>query len=415
MTEHLSLRDAQLLTLNGQGFTSVLPISPATNPAIAQPTSVGHVIDRLGLLQIDSVNVFERAHYLPLFSRLGAYDKAELDSLTGGQHPSVIEYWAHEASFIRTENLPLYKWRMDAHRQKSIEDAKGNSWANQNREFLAWLKMEIETKGPLTNAQIDHDRKLRPAGKGGWWGWSDVKRGLEWLFLVGDLVSGGREGFSRRYASPEQILPMDVLERLNTANETDSRTALLTQAARTFRVATDKDLADYHRMKLDKVRPILQDLTDSGVLTRVKVEGWSEPTFAFSESLAQETPTAPSVPRTTVVSPFDPLVWFRPRTARLFGFEYRIEIYTPKERRLFGYYTLPILHDGRLVGRLDLKSDRKARLLLVQAAWHEPGLSKTEIRQAASALKRHLKEIQKWQRLDDVIIEPVGNLASFLA
>ena len=413
MTEHLSLRDAQLLTLNGQGLTASLQNLPAANPAIEQPTSVSQVIDRMGLLQIDSVNVFERAHYLPLFSRLGAYDKAQLDSLTGGQHPSVIEYWAHEASFIRTENLPLYKWRMDAHRQKSIEDAKGSSWANQNRDFIEWLKAEIETKGPLTSGQVEHDSKSVRSGS--WWGWSDVKRGLEWLFLVGDLVSGGREGFSRRYATPEQILPMDVLERLNTANETDSRTALLTQAARTFGVATDKDLADYHRMKLDKVRPILQDLTDAGVLTRVKVEGWNEPTFVFSETLAKETSKAPSVPRTTLVSPFDPLVWFRPRTARLFGFEYRIEIYTPKEKRIYGYYTLPILHDGRLVGRIDLKSDRKAKTLLVQAAWHEAWLTKAEIRQAASALKRHLKEIQKWQELDDLVIEPVGNLSSFLA
>jgi uncharacterized protein YcaQ len=372
------------------------------------------VVERLGLLQVDSVNVFERAHYLPLFSRMGSFDKSQLDDLQtiepGNSHPKLIEYWAHEASLIPIERLPLYKFRMDA----AHDDSRPNrwrDWANSNQDLCQWILNEIGTKGPLTVSQIEHDSNVR---KGSWWGWSDAKQALEWLFMTGELVSGGRDKFSRRYALPEQVLPAHIVERLHTVDNHQARKTLLTHAAGVHAVATDKDLADYHRMKLTTVRPLLRELVEEGKIRAAKVAGWKEPAFISLEAAASlnATESAKSTNPTTILSPFDPVVWNRDRALRMFNFDYRIEIYTPKEKRIFGYYSLPILHNRKLIGRVDLKSDRQNSALLVQSCWAENWLDDKQKASAAAGLAKNLKDAQKWQKLDQIKVEPAGNLSA---
>ena len=394
MAEPMSLHEARSLVFAAQGLSG----SP--------DSTVLQTIDRLGLLQIDSVNVFERAHYMPLFSRLGAYDKRELDDLSGGFNPSLIEYWAHEASIIRTENLPLYKWRMDNWRAREL--AKGNdSWMAQQTDLLTWIKSELAEKGPLTASAIEHDRNVR---KGNWWGWSDVKRGLEALFGIGDLVSGGREKFSRIYALPEQVLPTEILNADISPDEAKRR--LILQAATAIGIGTRADILDWHRLNKGDANHIIDELIESSSIIELKVEGWREAALALPSALERGL-SAKS--RTTLLSPFDPLIWYRPRAERLFDFHYRIEIYTPEAKRQFGYYTLPVLHDDQIIGRIDLKNDRQNKLLIAKASWREDGLSVRTRSSSSAAVANHLSAVAKWQGCSQVQIEPKGNWALELA
>ena len=404
MTEAISLRQAQLLTLEAQGLIG------------NHPKSVLESVQRTNLLQIDSVNVFERAHYLPLFSRLGNFDKTELDALTGGFNPTLIEYWAHAASFIETAQLPSYRYRMKLFRNKYLE-ADG-SWGAANTKFLDWLLAEVSVKGPLTAGEVEHDRSKRG---GSWWGWSDVKRGLELLFLSGDLVSGGRRSFQRLYATPAQVLPAELWQQELSVDAAHQQLLLL--AAKSFGVATADELADYHRLKLvpnriqPKIRAAFGELIDAGRLIEVAVDGQTEKFFALPNVL-QDTDWAKleqqASNRTTVLSPFDPIAWHRERAIRLYGFDYKIEIYTPAPKRIYGYYCLPILFDGALAGRIDLKSDRKPKQLLVQAAWHETRLKPTEVERLADQLAAHLTEVASWQKLEQIAVAGAGNLAAAL-
>ena len=365
--------------------------------------NVEDVIERLGLLQIDSVNVFERAHYMPLFSRLGNYQKSELDDLMGGFHPTLIEYWAHEASIIPLANWPLYRWRMDAYRDKYE-----TKWGMQAKDhkLVDQIRSQLQANGPMSTNQFETEANQR---KGSWWGWSELKSALEYMFLVGDLVSGGRDAFKRLYALPEQVLPKHVLEHLPNAD--DAKEALMLQAAKAYGVATYKDLCDWHRMRPMNHKHVLQNLLDKGLILESKVEGWQEPAYIASDTKLETTPEGA---RTTILSPFDPVCWNRDRIERMWNFNYRIEIYTPEPKRVFGYYTLPILHNRDLVGRIDLKSDRQNKKLLAQASWHEERLKTAESKQLAKAMTKHLKTVQSWQGLNDTIIKPKGNLAELL-
>ena len=398
MVESLALAQARLLTLKAQGLLG------------NRPETVLETIEHTNLLQIDSVNVFERAHYLPLFSRLGSFDKNQLDSLTGGYNPTLIEYWAHEASFIRTSELPLYLPRMQRFRAKYIE-AK-DSWGYENRKFLAWLKAEVNEKGPLTAGEVEHDRSARG---GSWWGWSDVKRGLERLFDAGELVSAGRRKFQRLYAIPDTVLPPEILNA--SPDPEEAAKALILLAAKSFAVATSNDLIDYHRQPKQEGRKAIGELVEAGELVPIEVEGWSEPAYvipAAIEAADWSNLEAQANATTTILSPFDPLAWNRERAKRLYGFDYKIEIYTPAPKRIYGYYSLPVLHNGSLVGRIDLKSDRQNSQLLVQAAWHETNLGKNEKAALAKDLSKHLAEVQRWQQLAAAQVKPVGNLADLL-
>lgn len=394
MPLELSASQARVLSLRQVGVDS------------DRDDSVMAVVDRLGLLQVDSVNVFERAHYMPLFSRLGKFDKGELESAMGGFHPQLIEYWAHEASIVRIENWPLYRWRMNAYRDKY-----STKWGMEagNKKLIEQIISQLRANGPMTTGQFETEANVR---KGSWWGWSDLKEALEYMFLVGDLVSGGRDSFKRLYALPEQVLPHSILD--NTPSDADAKKKLFLQAATATGVGTYTDIADWHRMSPTNNKKIFAELVESGQLLEVQVDGWAQPGFVnASTSLEGLDAKAPGA-RTTILSPFDPVCWKRDRIERMFGFEYRIEIYTPEPKRQFGYYTLPILHNRDLVGRIDLKSDRHGRQLLAQASWHEAKLNDRGVASLAKALNKHLKEVQSWQGLNETVVLPKGNLAELL-
>ena len=372
----LSYLEAKAIALDALGFV--------TN----KPTTVLEVFDRTNLLQVDSVNVFERAHYMPLFSRLGTYQKSELDDLMGGFNPKLIEYWAHEASIIKTEELPLFHWRMSDNRYRNWDDKLG-----------AWIENELRTRGPLTTSDLEHPDHAR---KGSWWGWSDVKRTLEQMFYCGALVSGGRTKFKRIYALPEQVLPSRLLQDPPTEHE--AKKTLLTLAAKAHGIGTQKDLADYFRIwQPSKVTPLLHELVEEGRLLKAKVENWDAD--AYTTPITNLTPD--SHKGTTVLSPFDPVCWNRDRASRIFGFDYKIEIYVPEPKRTFGYYSLPLLHNGELIARLDLKSNRQEKTLQVKSSWAESSVKKFPTK----AVARHLKEIAKWQGLSSIQVANIGNVA----
>jgi uncharacterized protein YcaQ len=389
MTSTLSAKEAKLLALHACGLDS------------RQDKSVLDVITRFGMLQIDSVNVFERAHYMPLFSRLGAFDKAELDSLTGGKNPTLIEYWAHQASFIKAEDFPLFDWRMQWYRDRASQK---DSFENENKKLIAWIKAELKANGPMTSSQFEHDENKR---QGSWWGWSNVKRALERMIFQGELIAAGRTNFSRIYALPEQVLSNKILNK--TVDHTKAQEQLLGNAARLMGVGTVKDIANVYCQTATEVKPILSSLLDKGIIQEVTVENWKEKAFIHKDFIDYNfKEIKPSL--TTVLSPFDPLTWQRERALRIFNFDYRIEIYTPEPNRTYGYYSLPTLHKDNLVARIDLKSDRHNKTLLVQSAWHETHLTPKEVEASSKAIAKHLFEVRKWQGLATVQAKPKGNL-----
>lgn len=414
MPEQLSLSDARALVINAQGLAS----KPST--AIKKAGPLG-AIERLSLLQLDSVNVFERAHYLPAFSRIGSYDKAILDDASRpltetGKQAELIEYWAHEAAWVKTEDLPLHRFRMDWYRygtdDRRYSRRRWDAVQEQHGALLQWIRDELRTRGPLTISEIEHDQNKR---KGAWWGWSDVKMILEQMFLVGEVVSAGRDKFSRRYALPEQVLSGETLQRMldpKPDHDQNLRT-LIGRAAKAEGVATVKDLADFVRLKIDRVAPRVKELVELGELIEVGVENFKDAAYLHRDWHGQVGDLAkPNL--VTLLSPFDPLTRNRDRALRLFNFDYKIEIYTPEPKRVYGYYTLPMLHRGDLVGRIDLKSDRKTGQLLVQSAWHETNLEVTRIEAVAIDLASHLHEVAGWQNLGEIVICEKGNLATAL-
>jgi uncharacterized protein YcaQ len=372
----LSNLEAKAIALDALGFANQKPIS------------VLDVFERTNLLQVDSVNVFERAHYLPLFSRIGNFDKTQLDSLTGGFDPKLIEYWAHEASIIKTADLPLFHWRM--------KDNRYNDW---DKKLGAWIVAELTSRGPLTTSDFEHPGHAR---KGSWWGWSDVKRTLERMFYCGALVSGGRSGFKRVYALPEQVLPGELMASPPSTEQ--AQKILLTRAAKSLGVSSQRDLADYFRIPATKVTHLLDELVEDNTLVRFRVDGWNVGGYGIADlklDPAKHTGT-------TVVSPFDPVCWNRDRTSRIFGFDYKIEIYVPEPKRIFGYYSLPVLHNGNFIARIDLKSNRQENTLQVKSTWAEENqVSKFP----NSAVGRHLNEIANWQGLSSIAVSGQGNVS----
>ncbi|WP_425454763.1 winged helix-turn-helix domain-containing protein [Frondihabitans australicus] len=387
----VSPAQARRIALAAQGFGGVPPTVVGTR-------QLNLAIDRLGIVQIDSVNVFERSHYLPLYARLGAYDRTLLDRLTFAAKGRYTEYWAHEAAFLPVAAWPLWRWKMREYRDGYDRD--DSSWAAANQPMLQWLLDELRTSGPLPASAIEHDSNVR---RGPWWGWSDVKRGLEVLFRTGDVVSAGRTRFERTYALPEQVLPGEILDA--EVSKADAHRALVEHATRAHGIGTVSDIADYFRLKVADTTTALRELDDEGVVQRVEVPGWKRPTFVHRDARLPR-----RIEADALLSPFDPVVWERPRAERLFGFHYRIEIYTPQPKRVFGYYVLPVLQDDALVGRVDLKSDRQSGVLRVQAAWHEAGQT-VEVERLAGLLRR----TAQWQGLGDVEVTGRGDLAPALA
>ncbi len=391
--ERLSAAEARRAVLWAQGFgrRSDAAVSRRLIPAVR----------RLGALQIDSVNVLARAHYLPLFSRLGPYDRASLDASFSAAPRRLFEYWGHEASLMPVSTQPLLRWRM----ARVHDDAWGGMLAvhRDQPDLVRDVAAIVRGLGPLTSAEVERELRHEEVARGKRWGWnwSAVKRALELLFWSGEITSAGRDrAFRRRYAPPERVLPPEVL-RAPTPPPMDARRELLAIAARAQGVATTADLADHFRMSVDDAAVAVADLVEAGRVVPVSIPGWP-PAFASSEL---------RVPRRIdargLLAPFDPLVWTRPRVERLFGMRYRVEIYVPADRRVHGYYVLPYIYGDRLVARVDLKADRRARALLVRRAHAEPGMPDD----AAEALAGDLSLLAHWLGLDEVAVAASGPLA----
>ena len=391
----LTMAEARTIALAAQGFARRRPAGEVKAPHIR--AVVGHT----GLIQIDSVNVLQRAHYLPVYSRVGAYDTAILDRASSRKPRWLFEYWGHEASLLPMQLHPLMRWRMDS--ADRIWGGPMRTYA-ERPDLVKWVLDEVAANGPVTAAQIEQDE--RPRLKTWGWSWSDTKRVLEALFYFGQISAAGRNGqFARLYDLTERVIPSDVLNAPTPA-PADAHRALIELAAGATGVAAEVELRDYFRLPVEAARQAIGELEESGTLIPVAVDGWRVKAWRHAEA---KLPRPVSV--STLISPFDPLIWQRDRTERLFGFNYRIEIYVPAPKRTHGYYVLPFLHGDRFAARVDLKADRKAGVLRVPAVWAEPGAAKAEI---AAALNVELHRLAEWLGLADVAPAQQGDLAKDL-
>ncbi len=397
MAESLTLAQAQRIALAAQGFTDPRPTG------VPNRRHLRRVMGRIGLLQMDSVNVVQRAHYLPLFSRLGPYPTDLLDHAAYRAPRELFEYWGHEASLVPVALQPYLRWRMESAREQAWGGMR--SVALERPEFVEWVRTEVKAKGPVTPAEIEEDVPRR--GENWGWNWSDTKRALEWLFWAGELAASRRNGsFARVYDLPERVLPATVLNE-PTPSDAEAMRHLVRVAARALGVAVEVDLRDYFRLPVAGARRAVAELVDSGELQPITVESWRPRAYLHAEARLPR-----RVRAATLISPFDPLVWERNRTERLFGFRYRIEIYTPKAQRVHGYYVLPFLLGSALVARVDLKADRQAGLLRVPGAWIEPDRDADEV---AEALAGALADLAGWLGLGGVAVPERGDLARPLA
>ena len=393
----MELREARRIALAAQGFTQ------QTRDGKAGWPKLGRAIDDMHLLQIDSVNVLTRSHYLPLFSRLGAYDRGLLDKHTLAKtNRKIFECWAHEASMVPLALHPLMRWRMARAKAGDGKWRGMDSFVKKEKAFLANTMSFIEKNGPITASEIPG------AGKsaGGWWGWSKGKLAVECLFDHGLITTSHRDGFERIYDLTERVIPAEILAQ-PTPDEEECFQRLTLMAAEALGIATEIDLRDYFRLPVAEARKALNALLATKQLEQVEVQGWKKPAYV---------PVGLKRPRkagaTALLSPFDPLVWNRDRASRLFDFHYRIEIYTPQHKRKFGYYVLPMLYGEDLAARFCLKADRENGVLRVNTAHHEDKHSTAELAVAAA---EELHRLAGWLGLKDVQLAKKGNLAAVLA
>ena len=374
--DSLSIADARALALAAQGFDTARPKTKATQ------RHVDALLSRLGVIQIDSVNVLVRSQELPLFSRLGNHNRNAIPKATEQQ--KLFEYWGHEAAHLPVEIHPLFRLKMEAARLGKAKHWGLTSFYDDNKAFVKRMLKHVEKNGPTTSRELS----TRTEKKGTWWDWDEAKVALEYLFLTGQLMSRCRgTDFARIYDTPERVLPEDVLNT-PTPSEHDARKQLLVRSAIAQGVATASDLADYYRQKPATVKPLITELVEEGELRVVAVDGWTEKAFVHHRAKLPK-----QLHATALLSPFDSLVWCRPRNERLFNFHYRIEIYTPKEKRKFGYYVLPLMMNGEMVGRVDLKADRSNSKLLVHSVHTEKGVKRSTIN---DALNNELRTMASW-------------------
>jgi uncharacterized protein len=360
-------------------------------------------LKRLHLLQIDSVNVLTRSHYLPLFSRLGNYDRAALDKRTlANKNRAAFECWAHEASLVRMELHPLMRWRMTrAHKGDGIYKSM-RDFALTEKAYLKNVIAFVKSHGPTAQSDLPDKSK----GEGGWWGWSKGKLALETLFAQGLLTTAKRESFERFYDLPERVIP-DVILALPTPSERDSMLQLISLSGQALGIGTAFDLRDYFRLRGTDAVNSLNDAVEAGILVPVTVEGWKAQAYLHHSAKIPR-----SLNATALVSPFDPICWDRDRAERLFNFHYRIELYTPQPKRKFGYYVLPFLHGDCFAGRVCLKADRASGTLLVNSSHHE---EIADPRATAAALTPELHRMANWLGLKNIQVTRKGNLAKYLA
>ncbi len=379
----LSLAQARRIALDAQGFGREYPR--------AGLRALLALIRSLGTVQIDSVNVLVRSHYLPAFSRLGAYDRSLLERLAYRRPRRLFEYWGHEASLLPIESYPLFGWRMERAR-----DGRG-TWnhvariGRERRDFVARVLETFRKNGAMSASEFGEGK-----GTGSWWGWSDTKRAVEFLFWAGDLaVVERRSSFERVYDLSDRVIPAE-LRSAPALPEDEQQRRLILIGARALGVATEADLRDFFRLDAADGKRRVHELVQSGALQMVAVEGWKQPAYVE---------TGRRVPRnietSALLSPFDSLVWNRARTHRLFGFHYRIEIYTPPHKRVHGYYVLPYLLNEHLVARVDLKADRAAATLRVHAIHYEPGVKHAAVR---ARLDEDLRSLAIWLELERIAV-----------
>lgn len=396
-TVRLTPREARRIAIGAQGLAR----APASMPGRA---AVRRLVRELGLLQIDSVNVLARAHYVPVFSRLGPYDMAGLDEdAYRGRRRRYFEYWGREASLIPVEMHPLFRWRMDDALTGRGTYRSLAAFARENRPFVDRVMAEIRDRGPLAASEIEGGR----LGEKGWWGWSEAKIALEYLFWAGRITTQRREtaGFTRIYDLPERALHADVLT-LATPDRGEAQRTLLRHAIAALGIATPAALRGYFRIPAEDFQLRLPELIEAGDVATATVAGFERPML-----VARGASVPRKVERTALLSPFDPLVAERDRTEALFDFHYRIEIYTPEHKRQYGYYCLPVLMDDALVARLDLKADRARCALVVASAHAEPG---TDAARVAERLVPELASMAKWLGLDRIEVIRRGDLAPAL-
>jgi len=398
----LSNAQARRVALTAQGFGQPRPVGTPGRRDLRR------VLKHTGLLQIDSVNVLARAHYLPLFSRLGPYPHDLLENAayrsTSRQPRELFEYWGHEASLLPVAMHPLFRWRM----AEAIDRAWGGMrrMALEEPEFIQGLLQDVGRFGPVSAGELARPHQSDRPGrkKGPWWDWDAVKAGLEYLFWAGAITTASRRGFERMYDLPERVIPTEVLNRPTPSRE-DAHRELLRMSAASLGVAGARELRDYYRLPAADAKARLAELVEGGELLAVEVEGWRQPAYMLPGVKIPR-----RVPGAALVAPFDPLVWERDRAERLFGFRYRIEIYVPSHKRVHGYYVLPFLMDEHLAARVDLKADRQAGVLRVQAAHREDHAPDG----VAERLADELMVMAGWLALDDVVVEKRGDFAPTL-
>jgi len=392
----LTAAQARRIAVAAQGFNETRPGGAVTRAHLRR------LISRIQVLQLDSVSVAVRAHYAPVFSRLGPYDRDLLDRAAWGPRKSrlLAEYWVHEAALMAVDDWPLLRWRMRQYRHGRW----GTHIVKANPQLADDIVAAVAELGPSTAGQIETYLEAAPRGaKGAWWNRSDTKWVCEALFASGVLTTATRVGFARHYDLVEKVLPAEVLAR--DVGDDEAIRELTLRAATALGVGTEADIRDYFRLSAQQVKPAIAELLSAGDIERVEVDGWSAPAYLRARAV-------PRLDRgTALLCPFDPLIFFRPRVERIFNFHYRIEIYTPAAKRQYGYYVWPFLLDGDLVARVDLKADRAADTLQVVGAFGESGISRPQV---AAALADELSQMASWLGLSGITVSDRGDLAAEL-
>jgi uncharacterized protein len=396
-TSRLTAAQARRIAVAAQGFSEPRPVGPITRAHLKR------LISRIQVLQLDSVSVAVRAHYAPVFSRLGPYDRDVLDRAAWGPRSArlLAEYWAHEAALMAVDDWPLLRWRM----RQYTHGRWGTHIVKANPQLAERIVAAVAELGPSTAGQIEEHLAAEPRRKkGAWWTRSDTKWVAEALFASGVLTTATRVGFARHYDLVERVLPAGVLAR--EVDDDEAVRELTLRAATALGVGTEADIRDYFRLSAQQVKPAIAELLSAGEIERVDVDGWSAPAYLRAGR------TVPRADRgTALLCPFDPLIFFRPRVERLFGFHYRIEIYTPAAQRRYGYYVWPLLMDGRLVARVDLKADRTGDSLRVVGAFGEADITRPRV---VAALAGELRSMASWLGLGGFSVSSRGDLAADL-